>query len=85
MGIGQVMTMPLFFASNALYPLATMPHWIRALSYVNPLSYQVDALRSLMIAGEVSHFGLPLDFAVSAFAFCLLVVIATPIYPKILY
>ena len=25
MGIGQVLTMPLFFASNAIYPLELMP------------------------------------------------------------
>lgn len=85
MGIGQVMTMPLFFASNALYPIETMPNWIRHLSYVNPLTYQVDALRSFMIIGEVSHFGYGVDFIVGIIAFCLLVAIATPIYPKILY
>ena len=37
MGIGQVMTMPLFFASNAIYPIAIMPGWlqvIRALTHL---------------------------------------------------
>ncbi len=56
MGIGQVLTMPLFFASNAIYPLTLMPGWLRAVSKVNPLSYQVDALRTLMIMGSVRHF-----------------------------
>lgn len=51
MGIGQVLTMPLFFASNAIYPIASMPAWVRAVAKVNPLSYQVDALRSLMVHG----------------------------------
>jgi ABC-2 type transport system permease protein len=49
MGIGQAITMPLFFASNALYPVNVMPSWLRALSKVNPLSYEVDALRALLI------------------------------------
>jgi len=49
MGIGQAITMPLFFASNALYPVAVMPGWLHALSVVNPLSYEVDALRALLI------------------------------------
>lgn len=49
MGIGQAITMPLFFASNALYPVAMMPSWLRGLSAVNPLSYEVSALRSLLI------------------------------------
>lgn len=49
MGIGQAITMPLFFASNALYPVGVMPAWLRALSTVNPLSYEVNALRALLI------------------------------------
>ncbi|MDT5221943.1 MAG: type transport system permease protein [Mycobacterium sp.] len=49
MGIGQAITMPLFFASNALYPVDVMPAWLRMLSKVNPLSYEVDALRALLI------------------------------------
>ncbi|PNE38494.1 MULTISPECIES: ABC transporter permease [Streptomyces] len=61
MGIGQAITMPLFFASNALYPVAVMPGWLQTVSRVNPLSYQVDALRGLLL-GTPSH--LALDFAV---------------------
>ena len=49
MGIGQAITMPLFFASNALYPVDVMPTWLHALSTVNPLSYEVSALRALLI------------------------------------
>ena len=41
--------MPLFFASNALYPVAVMPEWLRWLSNINPLSYEVNALRGLLI------------------------------------
>jgi ABC-2 type transport system permease protein len=61
MGIGQMITMPLFFASNALYPVKVMPGWLQVLSKVNPLSYEVDALRGLLI-GSPSH--LWLDFGV---------------------
>lgn len=85
MGIGQVLTMPLFFASNALYPIDLMPGWLKTLSIFNPLTYQVDALRYLMIAGETSHFGLATDFGVTFAALCFLLAIAVPIYPKILY
>ena len=65
MGIGQMITMPLFFASSALYPVSIMPGWLRVLSRVNPLSYEVDALRGLLIH---SHAHLPLDFGVLALA-----------------
>jgi ABC-2 type transport system permease protein len=61
MGIGQAITMPLFFGSNALYPVDLMPSWLKVLSHVNPLSYQVDALRGLLI-GTPAHLGL--DFTV---------------------
>ena len=40
----------MFFASNALYPVDVMPPWLRWLSAVNPLSYEVNALRGLLIA-----------------------------------
>ncbi|MFJ4923462.1 ABC transporter permease [Streptomyces sp. NPDC088725] len=61
MGIGQAITMPLFFASNALYPVAIMPGWLQVVSKANPLSYQVDALRGLLL-GTPSH--LLLDYGV---------------------
>jgi ABC-2 type transport system permease protein len=32
MGIGQAITMPLFFSSNALYPERVMPGWLQAVS-----------------------------------------------------
>jgi ABC-2 type transport system permease protein len=49
MGIGQLMTMPLFFASNALYPIEIMPTWLQVISQVNPLTYLVNALRGLLV------------------------------------
>jgi len=59
MGIGQMITMPLFFASNALYPVAIMPDWLRKLALINPLSYEVDALRGLLI-GTHAHYAVDL-------------------------
>ena len=32
MGMGQLMTMPLFFASNAIYPISLMPQWLQVLA-----------------------------------------------------
>jgi len=66
MGIGQVLTMPLFFASSAIYPIAIMPGWLQVVAHVNPLSYQVDALRLLMVTGSGSLNGLWIDVAVAA-------------------
>lgn len=65
MGVGQMLTMPLFFASNALYPVHVMPGWLQVLSRVNPLSYEVDALRGMLIGTSAN---LVLDFGVMVFA-----------------
>ncbi|MER5881362.1 ABC transporter permease [Streptomyces sp. NPDC060235] len=65
MGIGQAITMPLFFGSNALYPVAVMPGWLQVVSKVNPLSYQVDALRGLLLG---THAHLALDYGVLVLA-----------------
>jgi ABC-2 type transport system permease protein len=67
MGFGQVMTMPLFFASNALYPIDVMPAWLQVVSRVNPLSYLVDALRGLLV-GTPAHLVLDLVVLVGATA-----------------
>lgn len=52
MGIGQLLTMPLFFASNAIYPIDVMPGWLQVLSRLNPLTYMVNALRICMLNTE---------------------------------
>jgi ABC-2 type transport system permease protein len=81
MGIGQVLTMPLFFASNAIYPLTLMPRWLQVLSRGNPLTYQVDALRALMIRGGQSTMGLGTDFAVVTGVLLVLIAVAARLYP----
>ena len=83
MGIGQIMTMPLFFASNAIYPIAIMPGWLQVISRGNPLTYEVDALRALMLAGGVSTYGVGFDFLVLAGATTFLVGIAGHLYSRV--
>lgn len=83
MGIGQVLTMPLFFASNAIYPISLMPGWLKVASHINPLSYQVDALRTLMLHDGVSTFGLTLDFSVLLVSTVVLVVVGARLYPRV--
>ncbi|HTO95504.1 MAG TPA: ABC transporter permease [Myxococcales bacterium] len=83
MGIGQVLTMPLFFASNAIYPLEMMPGWLQAVARANPLTYLVDALRALMVQGGASAFGLAADFGVQVLALLVFVAIAAGLYPSV--
>ncbi|HZL61215.1 MAG TPA: ABC transporter permease [Pseudolabrys sp.] len=85
MGIGQVLTMPIFFASNAIYPLSLMPDWLRAVSHANPLTYEVDALRALMLTNGTSDYGLLLDFAVLLAVTAALTAIAARMYGRMGY
>ena len=83
MGIGQVLTMPLFFASNAIYPAAIMPRWLQAVAHANLLTYEVDALRALMLTGGVSAFGLGADFIILLVAVAIMVIIGGKLYPRV--
>ena len=81
MGIGQVITQPLFFASNAIYPVSIMPHWLQVVANVNPLSYMVDGLRGLIVTGDMSK--MPFDILVLAVATMIISVISAWMYPKV--
>jgi len=83
MGIGQLLTMPMFFASNAIYPLDLMPGWLRVIAQLNPLTYLIDALRGLMITGGEAAHGYLLDFSVLLAVFAILLFIAVRLYPKL--
>ncbi len=85
MGINQLLLMPLFFASNALYPLKMMNGWLQRISGFNPLTYLVDALRAAMVRGGQSTYGLSFDLTILSLIVLLLVAIATKIYPRLIY
>jgi ABC-2 type transport system permease protein len=83
MGVGQVLTMPLFFASNAIYPTTIMPNWLKTISHLNPLTYVVDALRTFMLDGSTSAFGLSQDYGVILLTTITLVFIGARLYPRL--
>lgn len=85
MGIGQVLTMPIFFASNAIYPLSLMPGWLRAVSHLNPLTYEVDVLRTMMLSSGRSDYGLLLDFGVLLGTTAILTTVAAKLYARMGY
>lgn len=45
MAMTQVLMLPMFFLSGALYPLANLPLWLQILTHINPLTYAVDLIR----------------------------------------
>ena len=54
--------MPMFFLSGALFPVTNLPLWIKWAFYINPLTYGVDALRTVMISGW--HSLIPLYYEI---------------------
>jgi len=84
MGIGQVLTMPLFFASNAIYPIAIMPGWLQVIAHGNPLTYVVDGIRMLMLANAtIDLSSLGIDMLVLLTITTVLVLIGAALYPRI--
>ena len=82
MGIGQLITMPIFFASNAIYPIDLMPWWLKGIARMNPLTYEVDGLRMLMLRSTEPSFRLLTDFAVLAVTTVVLLLIASRLYKR---
>jgi len=62
MAIMNLIVFPIFFLSGALFPIQSMPSWLRYVMYIDPLTYGVDGLRGTLIG--VSAFPLWLDFTV---------------------
>jgi ABC-2 type transport system permease protein len=81
MGIGQLVVMPLFFASSALYPLSIMPGWLRVVAHANPLSYEVHGMRDLLLGISAGGI-LWLDFAVALGFLLATALVAAKTYPR---
>lgn len=52
--------MPMFFLSGAMFPLQGLPGWMEFLTKVNPMSYGVDAMRTVVLRGMTLTPGSPL-------------------------
>ena len=81
MGIGQVITLPLFFASNAIYPISIMPAWMQVVANINPLSYMVNGLRVLMLTNTTTGIGF--DLLVLVLTALVMSIISAWMYPKV--
>jgi ABC-2 type transport system permease protein len=47
-GVMQMIVMPMFFISGALFPVANLPGWLLVLNRIDPLTYAVDPMRGLV-------------------------------------
>jgi ABC-2 type transport system permease protein len=60
----NLLALPMFFLSGSMYPLDDAPAWLAPIIHANPMTYAVDALRTVALG--VSNFPLALDVAVVA-------------------
>jgi ABC-2 type transport system permease protein len=73
--------MPCYFLSGALFPLSTAPGWLRAVAYLNPLTYGVDLLRGLL-TGQ-AYFPILLDALVLGVATALLTALGSYLFSRL--
>jgi ABC-2 type transport system permease protein len=70
--IMNFIVLPMFFLSGALYPVGSLPSYIKVFAYVNPLCYGVDSFKHILLPGRgalVAEFPMALDVAfIAAFA-----------------
>ncbi len=72
------LVLPIFFLSGALFPLTSLPDWMKALAAVNPLTYGIDALRYALIGTH--EYPLALDFGVIVGFFVLITVVGSLLF-----
>jgi ABC-2 type transport system permease protein len=49
-GVMQIIVMPMFFISGALFPVRGLPGWLTVLNRIDPLTYAVDPMRRLVFS-----------------------------------
>lgn len=60
-----LLTLPLFFASNALYPLDSLPAVLKAAAFLNPLTHFIDGIRYFGISPNFYSFGIQYNTSIS--------------------
>src|SRR2546423_13526048 len=50
MALMQMVIMPMFFLSGALFPVAGLPAWLTVLNRIDPLTYAVDPMRRMVFS-----------------------------------
>ncbi len=58
----NLLVMPMFFLSGALFPLASVPDALVLVASIDPVAYGVDGLRASLVG--IEHWGIGIDLAV---------------------
>jgi ABC-2 type transport system permease protein len=73
--IMNFLVMPMFFLSGAMYPVTSMPHILRQLTHLNPLTYGIDSLKHVLLADATPPMGPEFPFGLDIAVVLLLSVV----------
>lgn len=62
--VANAVVMPLWFLSGAFFPVSSMPKWMSAIATVDPLTYAVNGMRSIMLSGYYPLHSIILQFSI---------------------
>ena len=74
--------MPMFFLSGAMFPLSNAPVWMDTLAKIDPLTYGVDALRSIMLVDVPSRYPFATDIALITLISAMMLAIAISAFSR---
>ncbi|HVT92877.1 MAG TPA: ABC transporter permease [Bryobacteraceae bacterium] len=78
--VSNVIILPLFFMSGAMYPLTMAPRWMQLLAHADPVAYAVDLMRGALL--DKYFFPVPLSIGVLAAFIAVLAWMATRAFQK---
>ena len=63
-GVMTLLTMPIFFSSNALYSIDAFPEWLKIISIANPMTYLVKGIRYFALGNNFYSMGIHYIYSV---------------------
>jgi ABC-2 type transport system permease protein len=81
--IMNFLVMPIFFLSGALFPLSGLPKALAWATAVDPLSYGIDGMRSVLLGPAQAHYGAAIDVEVLVVVACVLMMFGAYRFSKI--
>ena len=78
--LGNFIVFPFFLLSGAFFPLDQAPWFIRYFSYINPITYAIDAMRQITLG--IGHTPLILDLGVLFGFFIITLIVAAKLFEK---
>ena len=80
--IVNFVNLPMFLLSGALFPVTSLPSWLKWAFYINPLTYSVDTLRSVMINGWQPLLPLQYDILIICVFNAIVIIIGTYMFSR---